>query len=189
MPEERLNPLYSLDSHAVLYHLLPPSLMHRFRGPSGPSTGAPSPRAALPQTPPPERIEGPQTGPPPKKGKKKKGKAKGKKKKNKKGLKEGPQSRDPPASSALPTLESYWGPVYGNPNSCEAPEEDESSACEQEACELAGVRCVDASRSCWLPESKISFLLRGVAGGLRCLSLAGCNVGEDAQRTLGECRR
>lgn len=195
LPSENLEPICSLDSQAIRYHLLPAPLMHKFRGPRvGASAGYSPPGGMLPQTPPPEKVKEVTPRTPVKKGGGK-GKKGPKPKKKKKGLKRAPKDGEDikgRPSSLLPTVESYWGPLVGAPHrpSPEAPitrgEGSEESEEETAGC-LSGVCCLDANRTQWLSERSLSSLLFGVARGLRCLSLAGCEVGDEAQKGLSAC--
>ncbi|KAL8272438.1 hypothetical protein Esti_003728 [Eimeria stiedai] len=200
---EELDPLSSLDVQAIRYHLLPAPLMHRFEGKqaAAPSTeGASSSLSFLTQTPPPEISRGgdPPDASPVKKGEKEKGRKPKKKKRplNKGGLKGGPENPRP-ASSLLPTAEFYWGPpVQGallsqGPPEAAAAEVLSGADAETEEEEplglLSAVRCLEADRFTWISEAKLKLLLLGIAQGLRCLSLVGCKVGQNAQMGLNAC--
>ncbi|KAL8442470.1 hypothetical protein Emag_006433 [Eimeria magna] len=200
---EELDPLTSLDVQAIHYHLLPAPLMHLFKGRQAvvpPLEGASSSSSFLPQTPPPERnTEGDrQDAPPVKKGgKKKEEKPKKKKGSPSKGGLKGEHGNPRPASSLLPTAEFYWGgPIYGALSS-QGPSKATTAAtlpkaeAEKEEDEplgvLSGVCCLEADRFTWIPEAKLQLLLLGIAQGLRCLSLAGCRVGQEAQVALNAC--
>ncbi|CDI74132.1 hypothetical protein, conserved [Eimeria praecox] len=199
LPSERLPPLYSFDSNAINYHLLPLSLLHKFKGaPLGP----PADEIALPQTPPPERVRGPPLVPA---DKKKPGKKGGKKKKKKKarGAKRAPKGGSqpgPPPSSLLPTIENYWGPPFQRPHqeafqgphgaplgsgaSVEGPDKEEISSfvsCVQ------GVSCLDGGGAPWLTDRQLGALILRVGGPLRCLSLGKNHVGVETEKALAAC--
>lgn len=194
LPSEDLTPLYSLDSQAIRYHLLPLPLMHKFRGAplEAPPLGRPS-VAPLPQTPPPERVKGPPPTPPARKRGKGKKAAKRKKKKGApKGALKGGPGVAPAPSSLLPTVESYWGPLEvprerleGASLAREAPDELD----DEPVGYLHGVHCLDATRNSWMLEKDLRNLLGRVGDGLRCLSLAGCNVGQETEKSLSTCCR
>lgn len=197
LPPERLPPLYSLDENAINYHLLPLSLLHKFRGaPAAP----PVDEAPLPQTPPPERVRGPSVAPVDKKKPAKKGGNKKKKKKTR-GAKGAPKKAPPvgpPPSSLLPTIENYWGrpdwwpsqeTLPGAPlkptTSVMGPNSEKDRA-EYLRC-VEGVGCLEGDGAPWLTDRQLGALIMRVGGGLRCLSLRKNHVGEEAGKALAIC--
>ncbi|KAL8437634.1 hypothetical protein ACSSS7_000791 [Eimeria intestinalis] len=203
--ERELDPLTSLDVQAIRYHLLPSPLMHCFEGRgewAHQTQGAPSSSGLLPQTPPPERKTGddPQEPLIVKRG----GKNRGQISKKKKGAldKDGmvPGNRRLP-STLLPTIDFYWGPppIQGiipsqgptHEATAKAPLTGVEAMIEEDMPlgVLRGVCCLEANRFVWIPETKLKVLLMGIAQGLRCLTLVGCKVGEEAHVGLNGCSK
>ncbi|XP_026192747.1 uncharacterized protein LOC34618919 [Cyclospora cayetanensis] len=199
LPSEDLPPLHSMDSQAIRYHLLPLSLLHKFSGAyMGSVSWGLHPKDPLPQIP----LHGRANASPPLRIPKKresKGKALKKGKKSTSGALED-YCAGPTASNFLPRVQSYWeAPLESSRASaddcslknlagggCSArqpfEEPDESILnCSQ------GVFCLEGTRVTWLEPKDLAGLLRKVGGSLRCLSLGGSLVQQDAEAALGVC--
>ncbi|OEH75457.1 hypothetical protein cyc_02009 [Cyclospora cayetanensis] len=197
LPSEDLPPLHSMDSQAIRYHLLPLSLLHKFSGAyMGSVSWGLHPKDPLPQIP----LHGRANASPPLRIPKKresKGKALKKGKKSTSGALED-YCAGPTASNFLPRVQSYWeAPLESSRASaddcslknlagggCSArqpfEEPDESILnCSQ------GVFCLEGTRVTWLEPKDLAGLLRKVGGSLRCLSLGGSLVQQDAEAALG----